>query len=380
MKYETKLEIDLRKIKNNTKLLCKSYSDYTYKMVDLRDNAHGLGFKIINTMHDNGINYCLVGSIKDALEIRKFNKKINILVNYYVDEEEIYDCINNNITITIFNEQCLDLLLKLNIKDKLKVHVLVNNGSNLLGVNDNLELKNIVDKINTHNYIELEGIYTDITTLGIEDEYFYNQVNAFYQIANNYFDCNLIIHFNESLMYHHKISYVNGIRFDLSILGIEENIEDDFFTNMKIKNIQKKYNDLEFPNIDLELVFNITSEVMDVKKVTKGSIVGRSYVAKDDMYVAIIPIGHKDGITKAIKYVGINNYKRNILADEIDKIIVEVSNDVRIKDKVYILNEERGIYDFLTLLKTNRYYLMSVLNRNLKRVYINEEENSDSIL
>ena len=380
MKYETKLEIDLRKIKNNTKLLCKSYSDYTYKMVDLRDNAHGLGFKIINTMHDNGIDYCLVGSIKDALEIRKFNKKINILVNYYVDEEEIYDCINNNITITIFNEQCLDLLLKLNIKDKLKVHVLVNNGSNLLGVNDNLELKNIVDKINTHNYIELEGIYTDITTLGIEDEYFYNQVNAFYQIANNYFDCNLIIHFNESLMYHHKISYVNGIRFDLSILGIEENIEDDFFTNMKIKNIQKKYNDLEFPNIDLELVFNITSEVMDVKKVTKGSIVGRSYVAKDDMYVAIIPIGHKDGITKAIKYVGINNYKRNILADEIDKIIVEVSNDVRIKDKVYILNEERGIYDFLTLLKTNRYYLMSVLNRNLKRIYINEEENSDSIL
>lgn len=380
MKYETKLEIDLRKIKNNTKLLCKSYSDYTYKMVDLRDNAHGLGFKIINTMHDNGINYCLVGSIKDALEIRKFNKEINILVNYYVDEEEIYDCINNNITITIFNEQCLDLLLKLNIKDKLKVHVLVNNGSNLLGVNDNLELKNIVDKINAHNYIELEGIYTDITTLGIEDEYFYNQVNAFYQIANNYFDCNLIIHFNESLMYHHKISYVNGIRFDLSILGIEENIEDDFFTNMKIKNIQKKYNDLEFPNIDLELVFNITSEVMDVKKVTKGSIVGRSYVAKDDMYVAIIPIGHKDGITKAIKYVGINNYKRNILADEIDKIIVEVSNDVRIKDKVYILNEERGIYDFLSLLKTNRYYLMSVLNRNLKRVYINEEDNNLSLL
>ena len=34
----------------------------------------------------------------------------------------INDCINNNITITIFNEQCLDLLLKLNIKDKLKVH------------------------------------------------------------------------------------------------------------------------------------------------------------------------------------------------------------------------------------------------------------------
>ena len=47
MKYETVLEIDLEKLKNNTKLLSKSYSDYKYKIVDLKDNAHGMGLKII---------------------------------------------------------------------------------------------------------------------------------------------------------------------------------------------------------------------------------------------------------------------------------------------------------------------------------------------
>ena len=43
MKYETVLEIDLEKLKNNAKLLSKSYSDYKYKIVDLKDNAHGMG-------------------------------------------------------------------------------------------------------------------------------------------------------------------------------------------------------------------------------------------------------------------------------------------------------------------------------------------------
>ena len=196
------------------------------------------------------------------------------------------------------------------------------------------------------------------------------------------YDCldkDIIIHLNEPIMYHQKLEYINGIRFDLSLIGIEENIEVNFITNMRIKNIQKRYNDLQFPDIDLKLIFTITSEVMDIGKVKKGDLIGRNYVAKDDMSIAVIPIGHKDGITKAIKYVGINNYKRDIIADEVDHIIVTGDN-IKIHDKVYILNEERGIYDFLTLLKTNRYYLMSILNRNLRKNYINGESNGDDYL
>ena len=76
----------------------------------------------------------------------------------------------------------------------------------------------------------------------------------------------------------------------------------------------------------------------------------------------------------------INNFKRNILADDIDHLIVEIDGGVQERDKVYIINEERGIYDFLVLLKTNRYYLMSILNRNIPRVYINEESRKDNYL
>lgn len=380
MKYETVLEIDLKKLKNNTKLLAKSYSDYKYKIVDLKDNAHGLGLKIINTMERYGINFCLVGSLKEALEIRKFNKNIPILASYYVTKDEVYDCINNDITITIFSKEYLDRLLNLKFKDSINVQILIDNGSNILGVNKKSDLEYIIKKIEETKNIKLTGIYTDLTSFGILDDYYYNQVNNFYKIIKPFINKDIMIHLNEPIMYHTKLKYVNGIRFDLSILGIEENIEDDFFTKVKIKNIEKKYGALEFPNIDLELIFNITSEVMEIKKILKNTLVGRSFVAKEDMKVGVIPIGHKDGITKSIKFVGIDKYKREILADDIDKLFVKIDDDVKIKDKVYILNEERDVYDFLTNLHTNRYYLMSILNRNLTKKYINAEEINDNLL
>lgn len=373
MKYETKMEIDLKKLKFNTTLLCESYNDYKYKIANLKDNAYGMGLKIVNTLVDNGINYILVGSIKDALEIRKYNNDISILVSYYVTEEQVYDAINNNLTLTVANLKYLENINNLKIRDKLKVQILIDNGSNKMGFNNNLELQEAILLIESNKNLELEGIYTDLTTIGVEDEYYYNQINTFYQIVSNYLDSDIMIHLNEPIMYHKKLSYVNGIRFDLSLIGIEENINDDWFTNLRIKNVEKRYGDLEFPNIDLQLIFNVTSEVMNIGRVSKGDLIGRYFIAKEDMYIAIIPIGHKDGFTKAIEYVGINNYKRNILADDIDHLIVEGDINIKEKDKVYIVNEERGIYDFLALLKTNRYYLMSILNRNLKKVYLNED-------
>ena len=380
MKFEALMEIDLKKLKNNTKLLCKSYSDYQYKIANLKDNAYGMGLSIVNTLVDNGINYILVGPIKDALEIRKYNNDVPILVTYNVTEEEVYDAINNNITLTIADAEYLRSILCLNIKDDLKLQILIDNGSNKIGIKNNLDLKEVIKIIDENDHLVLEGIYTDLTTIGVEDEYYYHQINTFYQIISNYLGLDIIIHLNEPIMYHKRLDYVNGIRFDLALIGIEENINDDWFTNMRIKNIEKKYGDLEFPNIDLQLIFTITSEVQSVGRVSKGDLVGRNYIAKDDMLVAVVPIGHKDGITKAIEYVGIDNFKRNILADDIDHLIVEVDGGVREKDKVYIVNEERGIYDFLTLLKTNRYYLMSILNRNLSRVYKNDERGGDNYL
>ena len=377
MNFETLMQIDLKKLKNNTKSLVKSYNDYQYKMANLKNNAYGMNYNIVNTLVNNGINYIQVGSLKEAIMVRKYNSDIPIVASYFMNLEEVYDAISNNIDITIYSLDHLKKIKELKIKDKINIHLLIDNDSNKLGIKNNNELQEMITLITEHKYLNLKGIYSSITTLGVEDEFYYKQVDNFYNLISNFINKDLMIYLNEPIMYHSKLKFINGIAFDLSLLGIEENINDSFFSNKRIKNIEKKYKDLEFPNINLELVFNITSEVMSIKKVNKGSLVGRNYIAKKDMLVGVIPIGHKDGITKAINYVGINNIKRQVIADEIDYLIVEVDENVKIKDKVYIVNEERGIYDFLTLLRTNRYYLMSVLNKDIRKEYINIDAESD---
>ncbi len=380
MKYETILEIDLKRLKNNINKLTRSFYEYKIVIADLKDNAHKMGFGIVNTLVRNGINYVLVGSLKEALEVRKLNKDVNILVSYSVTLDEVYDCINNNITITIHNKKYIDLLSKLDLKDDLNLEILIDQGSNLQGISKKSDLEYIINRIKEHKHLKLKGLYSQITTFGITDEYYYEEVNNFLKIVKPFISDDLIIHLNEPIMHHKKIKYINGIRFDLSILGIEEKINDDIFTKGKIKKIEKKYGNLKCLSTNLELIFNITSEVMEIKKVNKGTLVGRSYLAKEDMYVALLPIGHKDGITKSIKYVVVNNKICEVLSDDIDKLYIKVDEKVFIKDKVYILNEELDIYKLLVNLHTNRYYLMSILDRNLTKKYINIPDNNDDLL
>ena len=379
MKYNTIMEIDLNILKNNTKTLCQIFNEYQNKIATLKDNAYGMGLSIVNTLINNGINYILVGSIKDALEIRKYNASISILVNYFVNLEEIYDAINNNITITIPDLEYLRNVLTLNIKDELKVHLLIDNSANKFGLKTEKEISEVFEIVKNNKNIFIEGIYTNITTLGIVDENYYTQIANFIEKIEKYKSKVNIIHVNEPIMYHKKNKIINGISFDLALIGIEENIEDNLFTNFKIKNIEKKHNDLQFIDNKLECIFNITSQVMFISEAKKGDLIGKNYLAKEDMKVAIIPIGHKDGITKAIKYVKFNNKQIEILADDIDYMIIR-GEGLNIYDTVDIIGKNRDLVELMNLLKTNRYYLMSILNKNLKRVYVNENNEGEDYL
>lgn len=374
MDFEAQIDIDLNKLKYNLNTLKNAYSDYEFTLANIKNNAFGMGYGIINTLVSEGVNYLYVSTLKEALEIRKLNLEIPILVGNEINLEYIYDAISNNVTITISSLDNIKELSKLNIKDKLKIHILIDNGSNKIGLKNTHELEEAVDIINNNKNFVLEGIYTELTTLGILDEEYYNYFNRFIIIIKTIDLDNVIVHLNEPIMYHKKSKYINGIRYDLSLLGIEENIDDNLLANMKIKSIDKKYQDLEFPNIDLLLIFSIKAYITKITEALRGSLVGRNYIAKEDIRLAIIPIGHKDGITKAIGNVVINGVLCKAIADEIDYMIVEAPGTAKVNDEVIIIDEDRDIYDIIGSLKTNRFYLMSILNNNLLRNYINEEE------
>lgn len=377
MNFNAEIEIDLKKLRSNMINLKEAYADYAFIFANLKNNAFGMGYGIVDTLTKNGVNYIYVSTLEEALEIRRHNKKVPILVNYEVKREYIYDAIMNNITITISSLEHLQSIIDMKLKDKLLIHLLIDNGSNKIGLNGPTEVETAYHLIKNNASFSLEGIYTELTTYGITDDDFYMEANVFFKAIQSVDTDNLIIHLNEPMMYHKKQSLVNGIRFDLACLGIEENIDDSIISSMKIKSIEKRYQDLEFPEIDLDLVFSIKATVISLNNAYKGTLIGKNYIARENLNLAILPIGHKDGITKAIGSVWINEKICPVVSDEIDHIIVSVPKDVKVGDTAKILNEESDIYSILGQLKTNRFYLMSILNNNLPRNYINEEEEDD---
>ena len=84
-----------------------------------------------------------------------------------------------------------------------------------------------------------------------------------------------------------------------------------------------------------------------------------------------------NGITKALKVVVVNQSICNVLTDDIDIMYISAPDNVEIGDKVYLISDYNNIDSVLQNLKTNRYYLLSILNTNLKRVYINQNNEEE---
>lgn len=375
MNSTAQIEVNLELLTSNIKKLFKKYSDYQYKIVDMRDNFFGLGIYTINTFMKEGIDYVLTSSLKEAINIRRYNEEVKILIKKEVDLEYVYDAINGNFALSIYSVDYLKSLIDLNLRDKLYVHILIDNNAIHQGIKSKEELKEILDLIEEQEKIVVEGIYSDVTSYGVDDSYYYEQMRMFLDIIADVDKEKYIIHLNEPVMYHKKNDVVNGLRFDLSLLGMKEYYHDSFVNNMRRKKIANIYGDEAFRDLklDLDLIFSITANVVSIKNVSKGTLIGKSYVASEDMKIGIIDIGYKDGLTKAIKEIVINDLVCDVLADEIDTLYVKVDDSVEVYDKAFLISNYNYIDNVLKNLNTNRYYLMSIINSNIKRVYEDEE-------
>jgi alanine racemase len=197
--------------------------------------------------------------------------------------------------------------------------------------------------------MELEGIFTHFATSGVSDEYYDKQINNFEEITSliNLKDIKIVHLFNSiSIARHTKLPYANGIRFGLMMYGFNFNMNIAFHTKIKrlffYKNISKT---MFTNNLKLKKVLSLHSEVININKITKDEFVGygAKYIAKDNEIIAVIPIGHADGITTCYKKVMINKRIYPIISICMDYIMVKVDDTVKVHDKVGIICDELAI-------------------------------------
>ena len=342
--------VDLSNIGHNARVITNTYKDYKYYMAVLKGNAYGHGMKVVNKIIENGFNYIAVFSIKEALEIREYNKDIPILLLCPILIEELDIAKKNNLTITVNDINYLKELVKHDYK--LKIHLKLDTGMNRLGFKDKAEVVYAVNSIKESNYI-LEGIYSHFSTIGLFDPYYDRQVRKFKELTS-LLDLNEIpmIHFSSSviLLTHKKLECVNTLRCGILLYGYNV---CPFISNKglknKLRNIRNRYYQKKYKlsklttniTIDVKPSMKFVTRILQIKNIRAGETIGYgAYQAKENMKIAILPIGYSNGIGKGKRYVLINGNKYYSVGEiAMNMMAVAIDDRVSIDDEVLVLGE-----------------------------------------
>lgn len=374
--------IDGQKLEENVKEIKNKYNGYEYYFGVVKNNAYGHGMKVVQDLIRGGINYLAVSSLEEALAARKFATKIPILVLEPIDLEFVDDAINNKITLTVESLDYLKNLNKIELPYELKIHLKLDTGMNRLGFKTQKDVKDAARIISKNEQLFLEGIYTHFATTGVNDFYYDKQVSKFLELTSDIDLTSIpIVHLDRSLtlVTHEKLEFANGVRLGIAMFGFSGSRKKGTGLKANLRNIKRNLylrkhhiskTTLE-NDLNLKTAFSLYSNVMALRKVTKGEVVGynANYQVKEDGIIATIPIGYADGVSKEFGFVGIRGKKYPIVADAMDMIMVLVDNSVKIKDKVEIFGDTISIEEVKAKLHLNAQHLFNQITARVPRVH-----------
>lgn len=362
------LEVDLRKIKQNIKILKNIAKKKFYAVV--KADAYGLGAVPISKYIEDEVDAFCVANINEAIELRKSGIKKDILILGYVDSKN-YKALNEyNIISTIYDYNIASEMNKLG--EKFRVHIKVETGHNRLGFKVEQKYIEQVRKINSFENIQIEGIFTHLSSAdGINTEdivYTKNQEEKFSSFVNSLSDIsnNWTKHIsNDAAIIAYNFNY-DAVRSGISLYGV--------YPSIAFKN---KY------NIKIKEAFKLKSKISFIKFINKGEAISysRTFVANRNMKIATISIGYADGYHRLISnkgFVLINGKIANIVGNiTMDQLMVDVSEiECNIADEVVLIgnsyDKNISVDEVAAWANTISYEIMTSISKRVKRIYIEE--------
>jgi alanine racemase len=383
MYRKTFLEIDTGKLKENIQTLLTNYPDYQYHIGVVKGNAYGHSYDVVPTMLSAGINFFAVSSLEEGIEVRTRTENTPILCLQPLHLDELETCIEKNVSVTLSSFEYFQKIKDLKFEQSLKIHLKIDSGLNRLGLKVKTEIEEIVKTLKDNPNFELEGIYSHFATTGVFDTHWDLQRNNFEELTKD-IDLNLfkIRHLGRSLtlLNHNKIPYCNAVRIGLLMYGYNQSPSKAKVS--QVKKLKRLFSDFlkakpsdTFTDHDLQFqpVLSLKSEVVEIKKVEAGDLVGygASYQVERAGHIAIVPIGYADGFSKRNKgFEVLINHKRYKMVSEVNMgmLTVLVDNTVKVGDAVVLFGEGLPIQEVAKRTQTTIYEVMCALQTSLPRI------------
>ena len=362
----TQLRVNLDALLNNYNKL-NSLNNEKIGLAVVKADSYGLGSKVIaEHLYQNGVRHFATSTLEEALELKDVIKDSMVLVLGVINSQNVKYAVENNVSLTCPSKEWLEesLVHLQQIEGKLKIHVKLDTGMGRIGASDLEELKEI-DNLLDSEKIDFEGIFSHYSNADGEDDNYDN-----YQTEN----------FERSLkIFTHKPKYIH---IENSAGTVKYSNRDDQFNLTRIGiamygcypsgNIEK------LEKVQLEPVASLVSKVTHVKKFQAGQKLGYgvSYEAKQDEYIATVPIGYADGLLRRAQ-----GFKIRVGSEEceivgrvcMDQLMVRCSKNVKVGDDVLFFGEYSGqkvsVDEFAEYQNTISYEIFCCINKRVPRVY-----------
>jgi alanine racemase len=356
----TVLEVNLDNFKYNISQIQKKVGNDVKLMPVIKANGYGTYINKIKEILDM-FEIVAVATVDEGIEIRSTGYTGEIFVLNQAYKEEIEKAISNNIILGVSSNEFIEEVRKIN--KNLKVHLEIETGMGRTGININ-ELDKFIENIKSIKNIEVQGVYSHLSSADIDEEYTKSQLDTF-KIASdkvkNNFNTIKYVHISASNgILNYKNSYYNLVRPGIIIYGYPSYEEAG-------------------KNIDLKPVCKFKSKITFLKEVEPETSIGysRKFITKSKTKIATVPIGYADGLRRALSNKGevvINGEKAPIIGNVcMDSFMVDVTNikNVNLGDDVYIWdNEIITLEDVAKQCDTINYEIMCTISDRVPRIFI----------
>lgn len=366
----TYAEIDLDAIRHNFFQIKKRIAPHVKILVAVKANAYGHGIlEVSRTLAACGVNYFGVGTVDEALQLKKARLNIPILNLTAITKREAEAVVDNNIIQTVPDAVIASLLNNIAEKKKkiAKVHLKIDTGMGRLGawhdeainfIKQSYKLKNLlIDGIFTH----FSGADEDMVATGC-------QINIFLSLLRELKKAGVDIKYkhaaNSAATVNYNSAHLNIIRPGVMIYGL--------YPSPHLKGA-----------INLKPALSLKSRISCIKYTPRGRHIsyGGTYVTRKNTKIAIVPIGYGDGYNRQLSNKGevLIRGKRVPVIGRVcmDQIMIDVGaiNSVKISDEVILIgrqgSESVTTEEIAVLCSTIPYEVTCWIGARVPRIYKN---------
>lgn len=299
----------------------------------VKSNGYGLGLKEYSEfLIDNGIDFLAVANCEEAIKLRRFGIKEQILMmSSTALKNEIKEMVKNNITITIGSKEAKENLIEIvkKLKIKPKVHIKIDTGFGRYGYlyNDKETILKEIKELK--EYVDIDGIFSHFSTSFYKERWTNLQFERFKDILD-YLEKN-----NINIKMKHISNSSAFIRFPKMNLNTVR-IGSAFLGRIAVGN-----------KLGLKKIGYLESEISEIKILPKGFNIGYSntYTTKKETKVALVETGYAEGFHMKLEkdMLSVSNKIRYAIQD-IKKIFKDTRLFVEIKNKKYYILGRIGMY------------------------------------